>query len=145
MHSPLLLNIVTISSSSPAVHPSSFASSSSSSSHPARPDGTDKQSSRQLPGGGSILAPRAHEFHLAAADFEEYELSDYTGIQERKEKEVQLSKREIKRQEKRRQLDQADEMKFSHSIQFNAVPDWSSHYIAYSNLKKLYVSPLLEI
>jgi hypothetical protein len=30
-------------------------------------------------------------------------------------------------------------MKFSHSIQFNAVPDWSTHYIAYSNLKKLYV------
>ena len=29
------------------------------------------------------------------------------------------------------------DMKFSHSIQFNAVPDWSSHYIAYSNLKKL--------
>jgi phosphate transporter len=29
-------------------------------------------------------------------------------------------------------------MKFSHSIQFNAVPDWSNHYIAYSNLKKLY-------
>jgi hypothetical protein len=28
-------------------------------------------------------------------------------------------------------------MKFSRSIQFNAVPDWSSHYIAYSNLKKL--------
>ncbi|KAM0335205.1 hypothetical protein ACHAQA_000247 [Verticillium albo-atrum] len=28
-------------------------------------------------------------------------------------------------------------MKFSHSIQFNAVPDWSSHYVAYSNLKKL--------
>jgi hypothetical protein len=32
-----------------------------------------------------------------------------------------------------------DAMKFSHSIQFNAVPDWSTHYIAYSNLKKLYV------
>ncbi|KAF8420124.1 SPX domain-containing protein [Tirmania nivea] len=28
-------------------------------------------------------------------------------------------------------------MKFSHSIQFNAVPDWSSHYLAYSSLKKL--------
>jgi hypothetical protein len=27
-------------------------------------------------------------------------------------------------------------MKFSHSLQFNAVPDWSNHYIAYSNLKK---------
>ncbi|PGG99535.1 phosphate transporter [Blastomyces parvus] len=33
-----------------------------------------------------------------------------------------------------------DIMKFSHSIQFNAVPDWSSHYIAYSNLKKLIYS-----
>ncbi len=31
-------------------------------------------------------------------------------------------------------------MKFSHSIQFNAVPDWSTHYIAYSNLKKLCVT-----
>ncbi|KAI4115838.1 MAG: hypothetical protein LQ345_003635 [Seirophora villosa] len=28
-------------------------------------------------------------------------------------------------------------MKFSHSIQFNSVPEWSSHYINYSNLKKL--------
>ncbi|KOS19152.1 putative transporter [Escovopsis weberi] len=28
-------------------------------------------------------------------------------------------------------------MKFSHSILFNAVPDWSTHYLAYSNLKKL--------
>ena len=35
-------------------------------------------------------------------------------------------------------LAQPDEaMKFSHSIQFNAVPDWSENYIAYSNLKKL--------
>ncbi|PGH19862.1 hypothetical protein AJ80_03779 [Polytolypa hystricis UAMH7299] len=33
-----------------------------------------------------------------------------------------------------------DVMKFSHSIQFNAVPDWSSHYMAYSNLKKLLYS-----
>jgi hypothetical protein len=24
-------------------------------------------------------------------------------------------------------------------LQFNAVPDWSNHYIAYSNLKKQYV------
>ncbi|KAI9832476.1 MAG: low-affinity phosphate transporter [Phylliscum demangeonii] len=28
-------------------------------------------------------------------------------------------------------------MKFSHSIQFNAVPEWSNYYISYSNLKKL--------
>lgn len=27
-------------------------------------------------------------------------------------------------------------MKFSHSLQFNAVPEWSSKYIAYSHLKK---------
>ncbi|KAK1149322.1 low-affinity phosphate transporter [Aspergillus melleus] len=31
-------------------------------------------------------------------------------------------------------------MKFSHSIQFNAVPEWSSYYIAYSNLKKVIYS-----
>ncbi|ODQ56367.1 SPX-domain-containing protein [Saitoella complicata NRRL Y-17804] len=28
-------------------------------------------------------------------------------------------------------------MKFSHSLQFNAVPDWADYYINYSNLKKL--------
>ncbi|KAN0071483.1 SPX domain containing protein [Elaphomyces granulatus] len=32
------------------------------------------------------------------------------------------------------------DMKFSHSIQFNAVPDWSAFYIAYDNLKKLIYS-----
>ena len=31
-------------------------------------------------------------------------------------------------------------MKFSHSLQFNAVPEWSSKYIAYSQLKKLIYS-----
>lgn len=35
---------------------------------------------------------------------------------------------------------QPAKMKFSHSVQFNAVPEWSSNYIAYSNLKKLYVT-----
>ncbi|KAL1835920.1 hypothetical protein VTJ49DRAFT_5888 [Mycothermus thermophilus] len=43
----------------------------------------------------------------------------------------------IKSAEKRRWLEEQDEMKFSHSLQFNAVPDWSNHYIAYSALKKL--------
>ncbi|OAA47501.1 SPX domain protein [Beauveria brongniartii RCEF 3172] len=47
--------------------------------------------------------------------------------------------RRDKRETKRLWLEAQDEMKFSHSIQFNAVPDWSSHYIAYSNLKKLQV------
>ncbi|KAL4866890.1 hypothetical protein BDV12DRAFT_187090 [Aspergillus spectabilis] len=36
--------------------------------------------------------------------------------------------------------DTTSKMKFSHSIQFNAVPDWSAYYIAYSNLKKLIYS-----
>lgn len=53
------------------------------------------------------------------------------------------SNREVRKKEKRdRKLEELfhrEEMKFSHSIQFNAVPDWSSHYISYSNLKKLYV------
>lgn len=38
-----------------------------------------------------------------------------------------------------RSAEKALKMKFSHSLQFNAVPDWSAYYIAYSNLKKLYV------
>ncbi|KAL1601027.1 low-affinity phosphate transporter [Nothophoma quercina] len=46
------------------------------------------------------------------------------------------SKRERKKREKLEQLREAEEMKFSHSLQFNAVPDWSNHYVAYSNLKK---------
>ena len=71
------------------------------------------------------------------ADFEEYELAEYSGTQYSEEKGPRELAREAKRAEKRKQLEEADEMKFSHSIQFNAVPDWSSHYIAYSNLKKL--------
>ena len=46
-------------------------------------------------------------------------------------------KREQKRERKLQRVLHEEEMKFSHSIQFNAVPDWSSHYIGYSNLKKL--------
>ena len=42
----------------------------------------------------------------------------------------------LRRRHKLCALLEAD-MKFSHSIQFNAVPDWSSNYISYSNLKKL--------
>ncbi|KAK5046031.1 hypothetical protein LTR84_008818 [Exophiala bonariae] len=46
-------------------------------------------------------------------------------------------RRHEKRLQKLESLDQREAMKFSHSIQFNAVPDWSSNYISYSNLKKL--------
>ncbi|KAH8125414.1 hypothetical protein LI328DRAFT_146646 [Trichoderma asperelloides] len=66
-----------------------------------------------------------------------YELSDYKEIAGRKATEDRERRRQEKRALKRHWLETRDEMKFSHSIQFNAVPDWSSHYIAYSNLKKL--------
>ena len=52
-------------------------------------------------------------------------------------KEKEERERGLKRQEKLEWLLHKADMKFSHSLQFNAVPDWSSHYIAYSNLKKL--------
>jgi hypothetical protein len=68
---------------------------------------------------------------------QQYELQDYTDVQTRSDRHNREARRESKLVEKRRWLDEQDEMKFSHSIQFNAVPDWSSHYIAYSNLKKL--------
>jgi hypothetical protein len=61
----------------------------------------------------------------------------------RAKEEKEDRERERRRREKLERLLEESEMKFSHSIQFNAVPDWSSHYIAYSNLKKLYDSPTL--
>lgn len=68
-----------------------------------------------------------------------FELDELRHIQAAREPERPDPRRSTRREAKRRWLDQRDEMKFSHSIQFNAVPDWSSHYIAYSNLKKLSV------
>jgi hypothetical protein len=47
------------------------------------------------------------------------------------------SRKRHKRLGKLERLAEQEDMKFSHSIQFNAVPDWSSNYISYSNLKKL--------
>ena len=74
-------------------------------------------------------------------DEEAYELVEYPDADARKAARKETDKAEERRQEKRARkrqwLEQQDEMKFSHSIQFNAVPDWSSHYIAYSKLKKL--------
>ncbi|KAK2612821.1 low-affinity phosphate transporter [Conoideocrella luteorostrata] len=66
-----------------------------------------------------------------------FELADYSQIKAHRDtREVQIRRQE-KQDRKREWLETQDDMKFSHSIQFNAVPDWSSHYIAYSNLKKL--------
>lgn len=75
---------------------------------------------------------------------EQYELGDYVEIQARKDRQDREVRKRAKRDEKVRRLDALDEMKFSHSIQFNAVPDWSSQYLAYSNLKKLCV-PLVVL
>lgn len=71
---------------------------------------------------------------------EQIELVDFPSAEQQKYRDAireRERKYDIKRAEKRTWLEQQDEMKFSHSIQFNAVPDWSNHYIAYSNLKKL--------
>lgn len=46
-------------------------------------------------------------------------------------------RREQKKERKLQEIKDWEEMKFSHSIQFNSVPDWSNYYISYSNLKKL--------
>lgn len=75
---------------------------------------------------------------------EQYELADYSQVSARHERAETAARSAAKRAEKRRWLDDQDEMKFSHSIQFNAVPDWSSHYIAYSNLKKLCATPIFH-
>lgn len=122
-----MLLLFTIDGQTSPANPSSAYSPS-----PTRPHNTADRPSTRLERGGSAATPRAQPAHS-----EEYELSDYAGIQERQKRESRYLEREAKRAEKRQRLDDEDEMKFSHSIQFNAVPDWSSHYIAYSNLKKL--------
>ncbi|KAF4624548.1 hypothetical protein G7Y89_g13622 [Cudoniella acicularis] len=91
---------------------------------------TAHQPSTRLAGGGNSTQ---HQDAIT----EDYELVDYAGIKDRRKREARYLEREARRADKLRRLDEEDEMKFSHSIQFNAVPDWSSHYIAYSNLKKL--------
>jgi hypothetical protein len=112
-----------------------YPSSTSNDSRTKRTNETNIRSSATLAGGGSEAKPGGH----TVAGFEQFELVDYTGIAERREQKAQYTEREARRAKNIRRLDEQDEMKFSHSIQFNAVPDWSSHYIAYSNLKKLYV------
>ncbi|KAM4066919.1 SPX domain-containing protein [Hirsutella rhossiliensis] len=86
--------------------------------------------------GGSLDRDDA-DFSPPLHDATAYELDDYRPIQTRKDARDRALRRRQKRLRKRQWLDERDDMKFSHSIQFNAVPDWSSHYIAYSNLKKL--------
>ena len=51
------------------------------------------------------------------------------------------TRRRQRTRRKLRCLHEREAMKFSHSVQFNAVPEWTSHYINYSNLKKLWVWP----
>jgi hypothetical protein len=68
-----------------------------------------------------------------------YELQS---LEEKKKEATPLDhqlRRQERRQRKYQELLEREAMKFSHSVQFNAVPDWSSNYISYSNLKKLYV------
>lgn len=92
---------------------------------------TDSHFSTRLDRGGNTV------HGTTFADLEEYELDDYAATRDTKQQNSREVRRAAKRANKLKGLEDADEMKFSHSIQFNAVPDWSSHYIAYSNLKKL--------
>lgn len=92
--------------------------------------------------GGRIASQSRSIEHKHQQIDEHYELSDYSQIQARRDHEEKQAKRATKYAAKRAALEEQalrDAMKFAHSIQFNAVPDWTSHYIAYSNLKKLYV------
>jgi SPX domain len=123
-----------ITSSTTTTNPSSFYKVR----HSPPTTNTNAQLQTGLERGGSSLAVAHDPLSLGP---EQYELVDYRRIQRRQELEAQEATRAAKRADKVRRLE-GDEMKFSHSIQFNAVPDWSSQYIAYSNLKKLYVETL---
>jgi hypothetical protein len=101
------------------------------------------------PSSPQVLASKQHHFAAFATleilrpsrdQVEQFELFELPGPQlpyQEREGSVKERERGRRRQEKLEWLLQKAEMKFSHSLQFNAVPDWSSHYINYSNLKKL--------
>ena len=114
-----------VSSSLSIIPTSSSLGGPSSAPPPARHDGDNQQKPSDR--GGSAHRPGTDSF----------ELGEYTHVQARQDADARDTRRGEKRERKRQWLLTQDEMKFSHSIQFNAVPDWSSHYIAYSNLKKL--------
>lgn len=83
------------------------------------------------------LSPRtARPLPVASIELETFDASNPFPSSERGKD----TQRREKRLQKLEELAEREEMKFSHSIQFNAVPDWSSHYISYSNLKKLIYS-----
>jgi hypothetical protein len=96
----------------------------------------------------SYLQPAATLDHFAAyrdsPPEQAFELHEYPTADSSNPVRAPETKRERKRREKLEQLREAEEMKFSHSLQFNAVPDWSNHYVAYSNLKKQYVPHVME-
>jgi len=67
---------------------------------------------------------------------DDFELKPYPTSSAPARRDLRAARRNQRRLDKLLRLAEAEAMKFSHSIQFNAVPDWSSNYIAYSNLKK---------
>lgn len=76
------------------------------------------------------------------------ELEDLTGGVKARRSATETGRRGRREEKWKRKLKELvcrEGMKFSHSIQFNAVPDWTSHYISYSNLKKLCVSCLSDL
>ncbi|KAI9717022.1 MAG: hypothetical protein M1812_004957 [Candelaria pacifica] len=85
----------------------------------------------------SRLSPGTTEGGASGVPDSGIELQDLGAAFNKKEHARRQFRREQKREQKLQRFREEDEMKFSHSIQFNAVPDWSSHYISYSNLKKL--------
>lgn len=113
-------------------HPSSVRSAGPNT-HSAAASNRASTGGHRERGGSAQIGDSLVQLHDADA----YELSDYRDFQVCADADDRESRRREKRARKREWLETQDEMKFSHSIQFNAVPDWSSHYIAYSNLKKL--------
>ncbi|KFZ13308.1 hypothetical protein V502_06687 [Pseudogymnoascus sp. VKM F-4520 (FW-2644)] len=99
---------------------------------------TNTENQRQSPDGNRNRSRNEnHSQSRNEGQSNAYELTDFNAPNHTTDFEAREARRLAKRVEKLARREDEFEMKFSHSIQFNAVPDWSSHYIAYSNLKKL--------
>ena len=87
------------------------------------------------------LSVTASNFHTPKRTHGEPEPVELAALDHYGHSKQSLSQQELRRLQKRldklESLAEQEEMKFSHSIKFNTVPEWSENYISYSNLKKL--------
>ena len=119
------------------LQPPSTATATAKSTHPSRRGARDQLESSQAPIGRWSIDRRLQDRWEKGGQQDEDRFFRLPHIAPQR---VESWAEALRQRQRQRPGDKAGaklKMKFSHSLQFNAVSDWSSYYIAYSNLKKL--------